>query len=814
MANGEAPRRIDTGWRLYASAPDAWRAPGDIPRDAEWIPAVAPGTVAGALRAAGRLDDHAPEELDDRDWWIVTEIEGVGAHVLCFDGLATIAEVYLDEAPILKSDNMYVAREVAVDLDGAHVIAICCRALAPSLARPAKRARWRPKLASPQTLRLHRTTFLGRMGGWQPPMHAIGPWRPVSLRKAGPRVAKAELTARLEGADGALDARLVIEGLEAPFATLHCGDARAQLARVAPGEYRGAAIVRNARPWWPHTHGKPSLYNASARIGDHLFDLGRVGFRTVEIDRDADGEGFALVINGERVFCRGALWTTTDLATLAGGRADHEPLLRRMVDANMNMVRVGGTTVYESDAFYELCDELGLLVWQDFMFSNFDYPASDPAFVASVEAEANDFLARTRASPSVVILCGASEVAQQAAMMGLPAPTWTNSLFEETLRAAARTRPDVAYIAHTPFGGALPFEPRRGVCHYYGVSAYMRPIEDARAAGVRFAGECLGFANVPECSVELEPDRAAIVQPCWGERHENDVGATWFFEGVRNHYLTTLFGVDVEAIRHDDPARYLELSRAVNAHLMEGVFALWRRAGSPTAGGLVWFLRDVVAGAGFGVIASDGAPKSVWWALKRAFRPTQVILTDEGLNGLDAHVIHEGDAAIEARLSLTCLREGATPVMRAERALTLAPRSAMSMPATELWGGFFDTAYAYRFGPPSHDVTVARLTAADGRVLSEAFHFPLGLDGDRHEIGLRAGVVRDDEGWVATIASDRLARFVHIDLPGFEAADNWFHLAPGVERRVALKQVGDAADPRGVIRAVNGLDIARIGGAA
>ena len=342
----------------------------------------------------------------------------------------------------------------------------------------------------------------------------------------------------------------------------------------------------------------------------------------------------------------------------------------------------------------------------------------------------------------------------------------------------------------------------------------MRPIEDARAAGVRFAGECLGFANVPECSVELEPDRAAIVQPCWGERHENDVGATWFFEGVRNHYLTTLFGVDVEAIRHDDPARYLELSRAVNAHLMEGVFALWRRAGSPTAGGLVWFLRDVVAGAGFGVIASDGAPKSVWWALKRAFRPTQVILTDEGLNGLDAHVIHEGDAAIEARLSLTCLREGATPVMRAERALTLAPRSAMSMPATELWGGFFDTAYAYRFGPPSHDVTVARLTAADGRVLSEAFHFPLGLDGDRHEIGLRAGVVRDDEGWVATIASDRLARFVHIDLPGFEAADNWFHLAPGVERRVALKQVGDAADPRGVIRAVNGLDIARIGGAA
>ena len=811
----DVARPIESGWRLFASAPDAWSTPDVIPANAPSIAATAPGTVAGALRANGALDCAAPEELDDRDWWFITNIEGNGAHVLCFDGLATIAEVFLDGAPLFQSENMYVSHEAAVDLDGTHELSICCRAHAPRFARPGKRARWRPKLASPQTLRFHRATFLGRMGGWQPPIHAIGPWRPVSLRKAGPRVVKADLTARIDGADGVLDARLVFEGLDAPFATLRCGESVAELARVAPGEYRGAATVPNARRWWPHTHGEPALYDVGARVGEHEFTLGRVGFRTVEIDRDADGEGFALVINGERVFCRGALWTTTDLATLAGARADHEPLLRRMVDANMNMVRVGGTTVYESDAFYKLCDELGLLVWQDFMLSNFDYPAADPAFIASVEREANDFLARTRPSPSIVLLCGASEVAQQAAMMGLPTPTWTNALFEETLRAAAaHARPDALYIAHTPFGGALPFEPRRGVCHYYGVSAYMRPIEDARAAGVRFAGECLGFANVPENPVALESNRAAIVQPCWGERYENDVGATWFFEDVRNYYLETLFGANVNAVRRDDPARYLDLSRAVNAHLMESVFALWRRAGSPTAGGLVWFLRDVIDGAGFGVIAADGGPKSVWWALKRAFRPTQILLIDEGLNGLDVHLLNERAHATEATLSLTCLRGGSTPVMRAERVVTLAPRSATSIPATDLWGGFFDTAYAYRFGPPSHDATMARLTTVDGDLLAEAFHFPLGLNDVQHELGLRASFTRDGAQWFMTIACDRLAQFVHVDLPGFEPADNWFHLAPGVERRIALKRIGDAAEPRGSVVALNGVDKVLIGGAA
>src|SRR5262249_42006326 len=145
--------------------------------------------------------------------------------------------------------------------------------------------------------------------------------------------------------------------------------------------------------------------------------------------------------------------------------------------------------------------ELGILVWQDFMFANMDYPADDEAFTKSVRREAEQFLERVQAHPCLAVLCGNSEVEQQAAMLGLPREHWRSALFSELLPDICPTEcPGVTYSPYTPPGGALPFHTHRGVTHYYGVGAYLRPLEDARRAQVRFASECLAFANVPEDS--------------------------------------------------------------------------------------------------------------------------------------------------------------------------------------------------------------------------------------------------------------------------------------------------------------------------
>ncbi len=550
---------------------------------------------------------------------------------------------------------------------------------------------------------------------------------------------------------------------------------------------------------------RPALYPLALHAAGASFPLGHVGFRAIDIDRGADGRDFGLRVNGVPVFCRGACWSGVDMVALPSERTAYRPLLELAAAAGMNTIRVSATMGYEGTPFYELCDELGLLVWQDFALANFDYPAADPAFVASVAEEARQFLARTQVSPCLAVLCGGSEVAQQAAMMGLPPAAWTNPLFEEVLPgAAAALRPDVPYIAHSPHGGAMPFVADEGVSHYYGVSAHRRPVEEARRAGVRFSAESLGFANVPDVAPVVLEDGPTIRHPDYTERFAHDSAASWAFEGVRNHYCEALYGVDTAILRRDDPERFLAFARATSAEIMEATFAEWRAAGSPTRGALVWFLRDLLPGAGWGVVDALGHPKAAYYGLLRAFKPVTLVLTDENLNGLRLTLINETAEARPVSVTLQCLRDGATPVMSASRATVLQPRSTIAVAACDLWGGFFDTTYAFRFGEPAHDVTLARLQDADGIRLAEACHFPLGRGHAVHDLGLRADLRHEDGRWWLALSTARLAQSVRIVTERYRPQENWFHLAPGQERRVELRALTDGGPPSGWVEALNG----------
>ncbi|WP_165644688.1 glycoside hydrolase family 2 protein, partial [Oharaeibacter diazotrophicus] len=541
--------------------------------------------------------------------------------------------------------------------------------------------------------------------------------------------------------------------------------------------------------WWPASHGEPVLHAVALETAAGRVDLGRVGFRTIE--RDPNARGFGLRVNGVPVFCRGACWTSADVAGLAATRETYAPLLRLAAEAGMNMVRVGGTMIPESRAFFDLCDELGLMVWQEFPFANFDYPVADAAFAEAVRAEAADILDEIGPAPSLAVLCGGSEVLQQAAMMGLPPERWPGPLHDEILPAvAAERRPDVPYVPNSPSGGPLPFVPNAGVAHYYGVGAYMRPLEDARRAEVTFAAECLAFSNVPDATT-LAHDLPvpAVHDPRWKAGVPRDLSASWDFEDVREHYLALLFGVDPARLRREDPALHLDLSRAVTGLVMEATFAEWRRGRSPTRGALVWTLADLAPGAGWGVIDWSGRPKPAWYALKRAFRPLQVALTDEGTNGLAIHLVNDRPEPVAATLTLACLKDGRTAVVTRERAVILAPHSATEISAFELIGAFFDVSYAYRFGPPGHDVTVARLVGADGAVLAEAFHHPLGLGHAFPRPTLSARVETDAAGARLVVATDAYAPIVHVDAGALRPDDDWFALAPGTEKVIRL--VGD-----------------------
>ena len=785
-------------WRMCLTGAGAYTTPTDLAEVGDWVPAQVPGTAASALLRAGRFDPAAPLPIEEQDVWYICHLPQPGPFRLRFGGLATLAEVWLGGDVILRSDDMFLSHEVVAPSGVGGELAICFRSLHAHVQRPGRRARWRPRMIKPSTLNAVRTTILGHADSWCPPVPPIGPWREIAFL-AEPVVQSCDLRTRYEDACGIVDCVIVLSDM-AVVPVLSCGGVRIELTRDED-RFVGCLRIDAVAPWWPHTHGSPVLHGVALSVDAVIIDLGRVGFRRIEVDRE--GDGFALRCNGVALFCRGACWTPPDLIGLDLSPAAVEPALVAAVEAGMNMLRVGGTMLPPGSAFLDLCDALGVLVWHDFMFANFDYPVGDPAFMRSVEAEARQLLQSMQSRPCLAVLCGGSEVYQQAAMMGLPNGIWRNPIFDEVLpRLVAELRPDVAYVANSPSGGALPFTCRQGVSHYYGVGAYMRPLEDARRSQVRFTSECLAFANV------AEPVTVRGQVPGQYRRVPCDAGADWDFADVRDHYLKLVFGCDPVRLRIEDEAAYLEASRAVVAHVMRQTFSEWRRAGSPTAGALVWFLSDLAPGSGWGVIDSSGEPKSALHALRHCQQPLQLLLTDEGLDGLDLHVINETPLERELRVRVICLQDGAVRVAHGSAALTLAPRANVTLRATDLIGAFFDVTCAYRFGPPSHDVVHAELL--DGEtVVSSATYFPQGLNLAKHELGLAVVLEHDGGGWILTISTLRSAHFVQIDDDDYRAADNWFHLAPHAPRRVGLvaRASGQGA-PRGIVKALNGAAVA------
>ncbi|MBF6988450.1 glycoside hydrolase family 2 protein [Cupriavidus sp. IK-TO18] len=818
-------------WTWIQTDAGAADSPAGLDGTAGWLPAPVPGTVASALRAAGRWDDSAPPPLHLHDHWYRVRFAGRGRHVLRFNGLATVAEAWLNGKLVLGVQHMFAAHEVEVDLDGDNLLYLCFRALHPWLRKRHGAVRWKPRMIVPPTLRTVRTTLLGHMPGWCPPVHAVGPWRSVELLDPASddilHGVRADMSAQMPEGHGVVSLRLHFPGAAPASGSFEATDGEGcrhpgTLSRIDRHTLAGTLRVERPKPWWPHTHGEPHLYRVDATVDGRAIECGRAGFRTVSLDGASASassgpsrlsEPFALCINGERLFCRGACISSIDLPGLADTDEASRYWLTLARNGGMNMVRISGVTCYPGEAFYRVCDELGLLVWQDFMFANFDYGSIGPGvgLTDDFQREVTGWLTSTRAHPSVAVLCGGSEAEQQAAMLGTSRGEWKQPLFEELIPGlVAAHRPDVVYVSNSPTGGAWPFQPDSGVCHYYGVGAYERPLTDARLAQVRFASECLAFANVPGDRTLTEHGLLLpLHSPRWKATVPRDAGAPWDFEDVRDHYLRALYDVDPPRLRYEQPQRYLMLSRAVTAEVMTEVFSEWRRVGSGCSGGLIWQLQDLTPGAGWGIVDACGRPKSAWHALRQVWQPVQVLITDEGLNGLHLHVLNEMPQPRSLLLVLRCLRDGAMVVAEARHSLRLPARGSERIEASALLDRFFDFTYAYRFGPPTHDVVLATLLAGDsGEPLSQAVYLPDRRATALKAPGLRAQLEQVGDEWWLTVSAERFARWVHIEDVAYQASENWFHLAPGSSRRVRLvherKGAAQAVTvPSGEIYAVN-----------
>jgi beta-mannosidase len=216
------------------------------------------------------------------------------------------------------------------------------------------------------------------------------------------------------------------------------------------------------------------------------------------------------------------------------------------------------------------------------------------------------------------------------------------------------------------------------------------------------------------------------------------------------------------------------------------------------------------------VVDSLGRPKAAYWALRRAFASRAVFVTDEGTNGVAVHLVNDGPEPVEGSLRLVLYRDREAPLRQAEQTVRVEARQSMRLWTEEVLGGFVDVGHAFRFGPPAHDLVVARWLAADGRSLAApAFHSPLGRPSDVDPgVQLEVEVVREAAHPALQLVARRFAQAVSLDVQGARPRDDFFHLEPGVPHVVELDVLDGVAEVRGTAWPLNAVGPTRFGGQA
>lgn len=799
---GSTDYLADASWQLTSTPAGECLHPKDLPTDASWVTAQVPGTVASVL--------DRPDQ-DAVDWWYVTTAEvAEGATLtLMFDGIATHSTIWVDDVESARTQSMFVPESIEFSPGGSTVsIAVRIASMDSHLKKRRPRGRWRSSLVAQQGLRHERTTMLGRAPVYGPLRAPVGLWRPVTLHEKS-SVHGVRVDATVDGRDGQV--RIRAELGAASSIVLRVGES----AFVLPSGplIDETVTIADVGLWWPHTHGEPVLYRWSLDVDGHAEASGRIGFRTTQLERRESS--VTLEINHIRVFARGGCWVPPDPTRLWVDADRLRTELERIRAAGLNMIRVVGTLVYEQPEFWSLCAELGIMVWQDVMFATTD-PPEDAEFVDSVTRELASLAETVAGNPALAVVSGGSETQQQPTMLGVPAEDQHIRLLQNIIPdLLVAELPGVPYVTSSPssISGELHTHVGDGIAHYFGVGGYLRPLSDVRTARVRFAAECLAFAVPPERRAVDKMFGSANVaghHPDWKAAVPRDRGSSWDFEDVRDHYVREIFGVDPHLVRRDDAELYLDYGRAAVCEAVSTSFQHWRSKDSECGGALVLTLRDLVPGAGWGLLDSNGAPKAPWYSLARLSRPISVFFVDDGLDGLTVHAVDDTAQPIRGALRVALYGAFGPVGDICELPIELGPHSAESVSLDRILGAFADVNHAYRFGAQTYAAVVVELVDEEGTVVADATH----LIGDRsvrqNDVGLSADAeLVGPREWALTVSSRWAAEYVCVDVDGFDVSDSWFHLAPGASRTVTL--TGDKAKPSGHVRALNSIKRAQIG---
>lgn len=810
----ELASALGCSFSYISASADAYQLPSEIPERLVFLPAIVPGTITQLV------DTTTATILDQQDYWLKATFSADSndsvSTFLQLEGLLTHAEVFLNNVLILKSFNAFHTHLIDITnlLKNNNTLTICFRAIGPILSQKHPRARFPTRLINQRHLRFIRTPTLGYMAGFASEAKLVGAFRPIKIIKQRQFIVhSAQVSTRLNSENSgviAIDLKLQCLAKIPTNGYLLVIDLEtdSQILNSPINIHAVDGLVHcvlnceivNIKAYWPHTHGAPKRYLFKLLLQSNdaqdEIHLGRYGFRTIT---RVNSESFALQINSTALFLRGACWTPMNPLSLQTAPAELRQRLLLLKQAGINILRLPGNMPYECDDFYEMCDELGILIMQDFAFANFDYPEDNTEFIASVQHEAITFLVKHGNRACLTVLAGNSEVAQQAAMMGIGLDKIHNTIFDGVLKKICiQYAPNVPYVSSSPHSNNIPFQTGNGTSHYYGVGGYRRDFDDARLFKGQFIAECLAFSHVPENTSLYEFFNNEFMlahHPRWKEGVPRDNGAGWDFADITDFYIEQLFDINPIQLRTTEPQRYLDFCRATSCEVVERTINILRADSKQGRAALIWYLHDLKQGAGWGYIDSLGVPKSAFYGLARASQTTTILFVDEGLEGLAAYIAHDGAEQLDCQLEIALITSEGAILEQKIQAMQYSPRSVARVSIDVFLGRFVDSSYAYKFGARSFVACIAKLVSTNGQLIAQKNYADPIVTLEKHqELTLTAHAkLIEKNSYVLTICSNKPAFFVTIDATDCILSDNYVHVMPHFDTRISLQMTEQQA---------------------
>ena len=812
-AEAKTSRRIDYGWTVQVvGGPAPERIVGHS------FAATVPGSIHTDLLAAGLIADpyldaneHLQAWIGVCDWQYRATFdwsdEGQDVVQLVFEGLDTIARVELNGTVIAETRNMHrtYRTEVRSMLHaGANELTVTFASPVRYADRESVEQGYRPHVNH------HPYNSIRKMAcnfgwDWGPDVATVGLWRPVTLQSwSGARVDSVRPTVTMDGTDGVATVRVEVAaaGASEYSARVSVGSVSSTV-QFAPGETVAEVrlVVADVERWWPIGHGEQPLYELDVVLKDGEVTLDswhrRIGFRTVRIDTEPDESGtpFTIIVNDRPIFIKGANWIPDDAFVHRVDRARYEERILQAKSANINLLRVWGGGIYESDDFYDICDEQGILTWQDFLFACAAYSEEEP-MRSEVEAEARDNIVRLMPHPSLVIWNGSNENIWGFQEWGwkkrLGDRSWGLGYYLDLLpRLIAELDPARPYTPSSPFSPSsehYPNDAAHGSVHLWDLWN-REDYPNYRNQTPRFVGE-FGWQGPPTWSTitrSISDSPLTPESPGMLVHQKAQDGNVKLIDGLVAHLPLP---DDI-----DDWHWAMSLNQAI---AVQTGIEHFRSLSPHCMGSIVWQLNDCWPVTSWAAVDGDGRPKPLLYAIKHAYADRLLTLQPRA-DALVACAVNDTDEAWSGQAVVRRLRFDGTELASISIAVDVAPRATRTIPV--------DLAVST---PDDAASELLEVTFGDQRAL---WFFAESRDSTLEAPRLTIAATRIDGGYAVTVTAANLVRDIALLVDKLDTAarvdDQLVSLLPGESvtfgvRSEAVIEDSEWASPT-VLRSANQL---------